>query len=47
MKASTKQANLLLDTDGIPRFTLEGDEPPVLMFFAGTGFLNRSTGHKS
>lgn len=31
--------NPLLDEIGMPRFTLEGDEPPVIIYFAGTGFL--------
>lgn len=31
--------NPLLDDKGMPRFTLEGDKPPVIIYFAGTGFL--------
>lgn len=31
--------NPLLDDRGMPRFTLEGDKPPVIIYFAGTGFL--------
>ena len=34
-----KDGNPLLDEAGFPLLTLEGDSPPVIIFFAGTGFL--------
>ena len=29
----------IYDENGVPRLTLKGDKPPVIVYFAGTGFL--------
>lgn len=39
-----EKGNALLDEEGMPLFTLEGDKSPVIIYFAGTGFLIDSRG---